>query len=351
MVAKKRTIMKNIVLISKKSPQKEIIQRAAKLIQNGELVAFPTETVYGLGANVFDTSAIKQIFTAKGRPADNPLIVHIARKKDVALVAKQISHQAKKLMRIFWPGPLTFVLKKKKSVPAIVTCELDTVAVRMPKHPVALALIKAAKCPIAAPSANISGKPSSTSARHVAHDFGSTIKMILDAGKTSIGLESTVIDVTAKKIIVLRPGGITIEQLTKALGYKPEIASHTGKKIRSPGMKYRHYAPKVPLFVTEKTGQAMVGFLQKKIITLQKKGLRVGVLSYFEHKKFYSRADKIIACGSQKKPQTIAKNLYACLRLADPKDIDVLLAEHFGTDGIQYTVMQRLLKAATEVLK
>ena len=348
MVVKKRMARQNIVRISKKRPQKKIIQRAAKLIQNGELVAFPTETVYGLGANVFDLEAIKKIFAAKVRPADNPLIVHVARRRDVALLAQKISPQAKKLMRIFWPGPLTLVLKKKKSVPYEVTCGLDTVAVRMPKHPVALALIKAAKCPIAAPSANISGKPSSTFARHVTDDFSLTIKMILDAGKTLIGLESTVVDATASKITVLRPGGITIEQLTKALGYKPEIASLSAGKVRSPGMKYRHYAPKAPMVVVEnEIGQKMVSFLQKKIIFYQKNGLRVGILTCREHAKKYSRAQCVIACGSLKKPETIAKNLYACLRRFDAKKVDIILSENFGEKGIGHTIMERLRRATT----
>lgn len=337
--------MKNIVRIKTRHPEKSLINRAAAIIHKGGLVVFPTETVYGLGANALCPGAVKKIFKMKGRPSDNPLIVHVARMEDIKIVARNISRQARVLMKAFWPGPLTLILPRKKILSDIVTAGLKTVAVRMPKHKIALALIKAANFPIAAPSANLSGKPSPTSARHVFDDFGEKIDMIIDGGNTVIGLESTVVDTTTANVVVLRAGAITTEMLQKVLGYKPKHARASGKKLKSPGMKYRHYAPKAPLKVCDLEGPPMVRFLRNEILKLQKNGLRVGVLGCSEHKKNYQRADYVIVCGSHNNLHDIARNIYSCLRAFDCKDVDIILAENFGKKGLGQAIMDRLRRA------
>jgi L-threonylcarbamoyladenylate synthase len=328
---------------------KKLIQKAARIIKGGGLVAFPTETVYGLGANALDANAVKKIFLAKGRPSDNPLIVHIAENKELMLIAKNVSTEAKALMKAFWPGPLTLIVEKKKNVPDEVSAGLPTVAVRMPDHPVALALIKAVGLPIAAPSANLAGKPSPTSAQHVAEDLVEKIDLILDGGSSKIGLESTVVDASGDKILILRSGAVTADALQKVLGYQPKIATlKKGQKAKSPGMKYRHYAPKARLFlIKNKSQQKMIASLQQKIKTLQKDGHKVGVLCSEENKKFYAKAEKVVACGSMHDLPEVAKNLFACLRKFDTMQVDSILVESFGEKGIGKAVMERLKKASS----
>jgi len=336
--------------INKIHPQKKIIQKAAEVLKKGGLVAFPTETVYGLGANAMDIHAVRKIFKAKGRPSDNPLIVHIADTKELGLVARDIPSVARKLMKAFWPGPLTLVLKKKKTVPSLVTAGGKTVAVRIPKHPVALALIKAAGCPIAAPSANIAGKPSPTDARHVAADFGSIIDMILDGGKTFIGLESTVVDATRTKVSILRSGCITAKMLEKVLGYKPKFVTRVTKKVRSPGLKYRHYAPDVDMvLVTELDPKNLIAKVEHKIFEFHRDGLLVGVLACKEHRKYYQTAEQVIICGSLKNLTSVARNLFASLRAFNREKVDVIIAENFGTVGIGHAIMDRLKRAASKI--
>lgn len=351
----------------------ENIRRAAQILVKGGVVAFPTETVYGLGANALDAGAVKKIFEAKGRPSDNPLIVHIADMKELKMVAYDIPEVAFKLMKKFWPGPLTFVLKKTRAVPEIVTAGGQTVAVRMPKHPVALALLKAAKCPVAAPSANLAGKPSPTTAAHVSEDFGDTIEMILDGGKTKHGLESTVIDFSGmndgnhQRVEILRSGAITGDMLSEILGYKPKTATHrAGGKVRSPGLKYKHYAPSVPMILIGATDKKkMVELIQKKLNGFDKKlrirqksgeaPERVGILCVKEHAALYSAlkypaVKKIVVCGSLKKPQTFGRELYASLRKFNKKNVDFILAENVGNQGIGQAIWDRLSRAATEII-
>ncbi len=324
------------------------IRRAAKLLAGGGLVAFPTETVYGLGANALNPRAVKNIFKAKGRPSDNPLIVHIATMKELESVADQVPEAARRLMKKFWPGPLTFVLPKKKIVPSVVTAGGPTVAVRMPKHPVALALIKAAGCPVAAPSANLAGRPSPTTATHVAHDLGDKIDCILDGGKTRHGLESTVIDFRNGIVEILRSGAVTAEMMAKVLGYTPKMVRHTKGKVRSPGMKYRHYAPGVSMILfTAANEKKLIRAIRIEIPRLQQKKIRIGVLCVREHSKHYSMADKTVICGSLKNPQLFAKNLYASLRKFHTKDVDIILAENIGKEGIAHAAFDRLSRAAT----
>jgi len=336
------------------------IQKAARVLKKGGLVAFPTETVYGLGADALNARAVAKIFQAKGRPSDNPLIVHIADMRELTMVARDVPEVAKKLMKEFWAGPLTFVLPKTAAVPNVVTAGGKTVAVRMPAHKIARALIKAAGCPVAAPSANLAGKPSPTCAAHVEEDLGDTVDMILDGGKTLHGLESTVVDVCGRKVEILRTGAITSDMLAKVLGYKPKIVRLSPnkkgtklQKVRSPGMKYKHYAPKVKLYLLASTkGFTMVRLILKKMRELHKNGLRVGILCSSENKKFYSDAgaEKIVLCGSQKNPASIGNKLFASLRLFDPQDVDVILAESFGSEGVGQAVMDRLERAATQIL-
>lgn len=332
-------------------PTPKSIRDAAKLIGSGSLVAFPTETVYGLGANALNARAVDKIFQAKGRPSDNPLIVHVANVEQLQMVAKNIPAVAKLLMKKFWPGPLTFVLQKKATVPTNVTAGGTTVAVRMPSHPVALKLIRQSGCPVAAPSANLSGKPSPTTSKHVAEDFSGKIPMILDGGNARHGLESTVIDVTGKRVEILRSGAITPHMLQDVLGYLPEIVQKKKGQIRSPGLKYQHYAPSVPMILMgSHETHVMIMKLAKMVQTLQKKGLRVGVLCVREHQSYYRAANKIVVCGSRKNPASFGRSLYGSLRKFSQKNCDILLAEHVGSDGVAHAIYDRLTRAAEEIM-
>jgi L-threonylcarbamoyladenylate synthase len=333
-------IVDNVEDLSKSYPQ---IKEASELLQKDEVVAFPTETVYGLGANAKSDEAVAKIFAAKGRPSDNPLIVHIAKYEQLEDIALEVSETAKRLIEHFWPGPLTLVVKKKPGLSEKVTAGLDTVAVRMPDHPVALALIQEANLPIAAPSANLSGKPSPTTARHVWEDLHDRIAGILDGGQTGVGLESTVLDCTEKVPMILRPGGITKEQLEEVIG-KVEVDHallEEGQAPKSPGMKYTHYAPKAPLFIVNGSKQ----FLQSLVKEQQKLGKSVGVLTTEENKSYYE-ADVVIACGSRNRLESVANQLYSSLRLFDKNEIDVIYSEMFPSDGVGQAIMNRLLKAA-----
>jgi L-threonylcarbamoyladenylate synthase len=246
-----------LIKVNPDNPSSVKIQTAAKIIQNGGLVAFPTETVYGLGADALNADAVLALFAAKKRPLDNPPIVHVASPVEVARLVQKVPMKAELLMEKFWPGPLTLVFKHSAIVPNVTTAGLDTVAIRMPKHKVALALIRSSGCPIAAPSANLAGKPSPTTAQHVFEDLNGRVDAIIDGGATNIGVESTVVDVTVTPPIVLRPGGTTFEALKHVLGdVKLHVFVEAEKelpleKIRSPGMKHRHYAPKADVLLIE----------------------------------------------------------------------------------------------------
>jgi len=308
-------------------PNPKTILEAARIIRGGGLVAFPTETVYGLGANALDPEAVERIFKAKGRPQDNPIIVHIARVEDARKLVLYFPPVAKRLADRFWPGPLTMILPKSKKVPYETTAGLDTVALRMPAHPVALALLKAAKVPVAAPSANVSGRPSPTTAAHVVHDLSGRIDAILDGGPARIGVESTVLDLTSKTPTVLRPGGIGIEELRKVLG-KVNIyhAGKSAKRPRAPGMKYRHYAPKAPIILVE--GDA--GKARLKVNELARRHKRQG------------KRVRILKTG--------AASLYQQLRRFDGEDADVIIAQARDEKGLGLAVMNRLRKAATKIV-
>ncbi|KAA6451030.1 threonylcarbamoyl-AMP synthase [Bacillus swezeyi] len=320
------------------------ITQAARLLQQNETVAFPTETVYGLGANAKNNDAVAKIYEAKGRPSDNPLIVHIAEIGQLKDIAKVESVQAEMLMEHFWPGPLTIVLPCKKDVLSTrVTAGLDTVAVRMPDHPVALELIKRAGVPVAAPSANLSGKPSPTKAEHVIHDLNGRIAGVVDGGPTGVGVESTVVSCTGDVPVILRPGGVTKEQLEEAAGPVLIDQGITDEKKAplSPGMKYTHYAPEAPLAIIK----GSLKNIQQLIEQYQKDGMKVGILTTEERAGAY-RADVVRICGRRDRLETVAAELYDSLRSFDEEKLDFIFAESFPEEGVGRAVMNRLLKAA-----
>ncbi|OAO82461.1 YrdC/Sua5 family protein required for threonylcarbamoyladenosine (t(6)A) formation in tRNA [Anoxybacillus flavithermus] len=319
------------------------VKQAAAYLQRGELVAFPTETVYGLGANAMSTSAVENIFIAKGRPSDNPLIVHIATKEQLYDVACDIPSVAYTLMDHFWPGPLTLVLPKKDAVSPRVTAGLNTVAVRMPNHPIALALIQASGLPIAAPSANRSGRPSPTTAKHVLDDLDGRIAAVVDGGATGVGVESTVIDCTSAIPTILRPGGVTKEEIERVIGAVDIDRALVEKEAvpKSPGMKYTHYAPKAPLVVV----YGSPSFLQQVVNEKRASGFAVGVLTTEERRDTYE-ADVVIACGRRSDLRTVAKQLYDALRAFDETHVHFIYSEAFPNEGIGVAIMNRLLKAA-----
>jgi L-threonylcarbamoyladenylate synthase len=320
------------------------ITQAAHLLRENEVVAFPTETVYGLGANACSDEAVRKIYQAKGRPSDNPLIVHIASVNKLDEIVKDIPNYAYKLINEFWPGPLTLILPKKgDQLSTLVTAGLDTVGVRMPSHPIALSLIREADVPIAAPSANQSGKPSPTHAAHVYHDLNGKISGIIDGGATGVGVESTVLDCSSTVPTILRPGGITKEQLESVIGevQLDQALIEEGLAPKSPGMKYTHYAPNAPVVIVN----GRLEFLQKIIDQHQKEGKKVGVLTT-EEAFNQLQAYKVIACGSRANLQTVAAELYDVLRKFDNEEVDIIFSESFPQSGVGEAIMNRLLKAA-----
>jgi L-threonylcarbamoyladenylate synthase len=318
------------------------MRKAAHLLQTGGLVVFPTETVYGLGADATNKAAVGNIFQAKGRPSDNPLIVHLSKIDQIKKWISEIPPLAEQLIKHFSPGPITYVMNHQGGFASNVTAGLSTVGIRIPEHPLTLALLELADVPVAAPSANRSGRPSPTTANHVAEDLFGRVDMILDGGRSSVGVESTVVDVTGEIPILLRPGGVTLEQLEAVVG---EVLMDDGltEKPRSPGMKYRHYAPKGEMWLV--TGDGMVEKIQ--LISREKvaKGYRVGVLTTSENKSMY-KGITTIACGSRMKPSSIAHGLYDALRKFDEMEVDFILSETFPEHGLYVSVMNRLNKAA-----
>jgi len=345
--------MKQTVVLKVDSQQPDIekVQVAASIIREGGLVAFPTETVYGLGADALNPKAVLALFKAKKRPLDNPPIVHVANVSDVYGLAKRVPLKADKLMREFWPGPLTLVFKRSKTVPDVTVAGLDTIAVRMPQHAVALALIRETSRPIAAPSANLAGKPSPTSADHVFDDLNGRIDAILDGGPTCIGVESTVLDLSADTALVLRPGGTPLEALRRVLGdvkLHPFVAAEKElplEKTRSPGMKHKHYAPNAQVIVVEGAISAVLAKVKELAESYRLKGVKVGVLATDETLAAY-RADVVKSLGSRFNLAVVAQNLFSLLREFDAEDVDVIIAEGVSTEGLGLAVMNRLRKAS-----
>ena len=328
----------------------EEIQRAGKLLAEGELVAFPTETVYGLGGDALNPEAAGKIYAAKGRPSDNPLIVHIADVSDLRRIVTEVPPQAEKLAEAFWPGPLTMIFWKNDQVPCATTGGMDTVAVRMPNHPVALELIRQSGCLIAAPSANTSGRPSPTEAAHVAEDMDGRIPMILDGGSVDIGIESTIIDLTESVPMVLRPGYITPEMLSEVLGESvildPGIvAEDDTKKPKAPGMKYKHYAPKADMIIVDGSSEQVIKKINELAAEAGKQGKKTAVIATEETKDQY-QADVVLSMGSREDEDSIARHLYHILRECDELSVGSIYSECFSTPRIGQAIMNRLLKAA-----
>jgi L-threonylcarbamoyladenylate synthase len=319
--------------------------QASLWIKQNEVVALPTETVYGLAGNAKSDTAITRIFEAKGRPSDNPLIVHISDRKQLEGLVSSIADNAEKLMDAFWPGPLTIVLPKGRNVSGKVTAGLSTVAVRMPNHPVALAVIEASGVPLAAPSANLSGKPSPTTANHVYEDLKGKIPGIVDGGSTGVGVESTVVECTNDIVTILRPGGVTLEDLEQVVGpgnvmIDPGIQNDK-LAPRSPGMKYTHYAPDAPFVLVDGSPK----FLQQLVDKERAAGRKIGILTTEERINFY-KADCVIPAGKRENPETVAQHLYEALRSFNEAGVDQIFGEVFPKNGVGVAIMNRLEKSA-----
>jgi L-threonylcarbamoyladenylate synthase len=343
---------KTLVLrVDSRHPKLEKIRVVATFIKEGGLVAFPTETVYGLGADALNSRAVLNLFRAKKRPLDNPPIVHVNKVKDVQRLAKEIPTTADQLMRRFWPGPLTLIFKRSYEVPAVTVAGLDTIAIRMPRHNVALALIRESECPIAAPSANLAGKPSPTSAEHVLADLNGRIDAVLDAGTTSIGVESTVLDMTVKPPQVLRPGGTPYESLKQVLGevmLSPFVTTDKilpVEKARSPGVKHKHYAPKAEVVVVEGETSAVVNKIRELTESYMQTGKKVGIMGTNETISCYD-AGVVKSLGSRSDLADVARNLFRLLREFDSENADVIIAEGVPSEGLGLAIMNRLRKAS-----
>lgn len=328
----------------------EELKEACVILKSGGLVAFPTETVYGLGGNALNPHASSKIYKAKGRPSDNPLIVHIADIKGLYDVAADISESGKKLAKAFWPGPLTMVFKKKDIVPLSTTGGLSTVAVRMPKHTIARELIRQSGVYIAAPSANISGRPSPTKAEHVIEDLNGKIDMVIDGGSVGIGIESTIVDVSGKEAVVLRPGYITKDMIREVVGSVSVDAAIEGALKedvipKAPGMKYRHYAPKGQLFIVEGAPEMVAVKINSFVYEKEKEGHKVAVIATDESKERY-KCNIVKSIGSRKHEDSIAARLYGVLREMDYLNVKYIYSESFGDDILGGAVMNRMLKAA-----
>ena len=339
-----------IVTIDSACCREEDLQEAAQILRDGGLVAFPTETVYGLGANALMPEAAQKTYAAKGRPSDNPLIVHIAEKEEVYTVAAEVSEAAERLMDAFWPGPMTLVLKRTDIVPKETTGGLDTVAVRMPSHPVANRLIRLAGVPVSAPSANLSGHPSPTEARFVIEDLNGRVDMIIDGGPVEIGLESTIIDLTGEAPVILRPGFITREELkrvTAGVEMDPAIMGPPAKDLvpRAPGMKYRHYAPKAQMTIYGGDPEAVRKRIALELAAAKQKGQKTGVLCAAENRDYYN-TDVLKCAGEVGSDDEIARNLYRCLREFDDEGVEIIFSERFSGGRLEEAIMNRLMKAA-----
>jgi len=338
-----------IILIDPDHIDEQAIGEAGEIIKRGGLVAFPTETVYGLGGDALNPEASKKIYASKGRPSDNPLIVHIADPDHLFPIAEEVPEKAKLLASKWWPGPLTMIFRKTKLVPYETSGGLDTVAVRFPNHPVALALIRASGGYIAAPSANTSGRPSPTTARHVAEDLDGRIDMILDGGEVRIGLESTIVDFTEEVPVILRPGYINQKMLEEILGevrMDPGLQSENEHiRPKAPGMRYRHYAPKAELTIVEGKRDDVVRKINELTASAISENKKVGVIATEETASLYPMGD-IRNIGSRADDKEIARNLYSVLRDFDEDQADVIFSESFETPRMGQAIMNRLLKAA-----
>jgi len=332
------------------SAGEEAYKLAGELLSEGQLVAFPTETVYGLGANALDQKAVRSIFEAKGRPADNPLIVHICH-RDQLMPLVEIPPLAEKLISSFWPGPLTLLFPRKNIIPDIVTAGLPTVAIRMPSHPAAMAMLRACGLPIAAPSANRSGRPSPTSAEHVMEDMNGLIPLIIDGGACEVGLESTVLDLCHGEPCILRPGGVTRDMLENVLGRPVQLAGsilrplQPGEKALSPGMRYKHYAPKGSVILVEGAEESVIPKLRSLYQEAVQEGKKACVLCFTEHQHMLKECNPHVL-GSAGDEREIAHRLFEMLRKLDEEGVEIAYSEVVSPEGIGLAVMNRLGRAA-----
>lgn len=340
------------IKVDSKKPQVDAIRIAANVIRKGGLVAFPTETVYGLGANALDSNAVATIFRAKERPTDNPVIVHIADRKDMRRLARSVPQKAEKLAARFWPGPLTLILKRSRLAPNITVAGLDTVGIRMPSNKIALALIRESGVPIAAPSANRAGKPSPTTAKHVIEDLAGRIDVVLDGGPTRVGIESTVIDMTKRIPQILRPGGTPFEELKVVLGKVTLHRATLSKKrvaalkARAPGMKHKHYAPEAEMILVEGDLDKIVKRVKELTALSMADGKKVGILATDESISSYD-GDVLKSLGSRSNMEEIARNLFRLLREFDEEKVGIIIAEGVPPLGLGLAVMNRLRRAAS----
>lgn len=328
----------------------EELLEAARILREGGLVAFPTETVYGLGANALNEEAAGKIYAAKGRPSDNPLIAHISSMDELPPLIRELPEAGRKLAEAYWPGPLTMIFPKSALVPYGTTGGLDTVAVRMPSDPVANRLIRLAGVPVAAPSANTSGRPSPTRAEHVIEDMDGKIEMIIDGGEVGIGVESTIVDVSGPVPTLLRPGAVTMEMLRETLGeveIDPAILGpmRADARPKAPGMKYRHYAPRAEMTLVEGEPELVVEYINRKVREALESGKKAGVICARESRELYP--DGIVeVIGSREHEETVAHNLFAVLREFDDLNVDCIFSESFSRDRLGQAIMNRLCKAA-----
>ena len=333
-----------------KDPTKENIEAAAKIIRDGGLLAIPTETVYGLGADALNEDAVLRIFLAKGRPQDNPLIIHVPDSSWLARYCEDVPPEAYALAEKFWPGPLTMILKKKDKVPDSITGGLGTVAIRMPSHPVAAELIRSSGVYIAAPSANTSGKPSPTRAEHVINDLSGRIDMIIQDDTVDIGVESTIIDLSEEVPTILRPGYITQAMFEEAIGktiIDPAIMGSLKEGVvpKAPGMKYKHYAPNADVTIVEGPHEKVVQYINSQVSEKEAEGHRCAVMATDETKDKYICSD-IVSAGHKDDELSVARNLYAILRDFDKQKVEYVYSESFETKNVGQAVMNRLIKAA-----
>lgn len=326
-----------------------VIERAGKILREGGLVAFPTETVYGLGGDALNPESSRKIYAAKGRPSDNPLIVHVCRLQDVRPIVREMPKEAAALAAAFWPGPLTMIFHKSDKVPLTTTGGLQTVAVRFPSNRIAQALIDAGGSYVAAPSANLSGRPSPTLAQYCREDLDGRIEMIIDGGQVGIGLESTIVDLTEETPTILRPGYITEEMLRTVLGQvdvdRTILSADAKQAPKAPGMKYRHYAPQGDLAIVEGERDAVVRYINEAVRRQQEAGRRTGVIGTDESIGAY-KADSVKSAGTRQDEETIARELFRILREFDDEKVEVMYSESFEEGGIGQAIMNRLMKAA-----
>lgn len=331
-------------------PTKENIEIAARELNSGEVIGIPTETVYGLAANALNPNAIRKIYSIKGRPNNNPLIVHVSCVEEVYELA-YVSSDAQKIIDYFWPGPLTILLKKKNIIPHSVTAGLDTVAIRLPAHPITRSIIAQAHCPLAAPSANISGKPSPTEALHVFDDFNGKIPYIIDGGSCKIGLESTVLDLSKVPYTILRPGGVTLESIQKIFP-SVELSQHLFKPItensvaESPGMLYKHYAPEAEVVLLDGQIENIALYIREAYFCSQKTNKKIKILCFEEHYDYFPK-DIRINIGSYHHREKFAERLFRLLRALDKMHVDTIYSEVTSLDGIGMAIMNRLIRAAS----